>query len=353
VKESYKYIDNISKEKGTIKLYGEIGKVVNAHDFTAELKTLQNECNTIDVHINSFGGSVLDGYAIISEILNSEKPVNTVVVGLAASIAGVIAMAGKKRSIMDYASWMGHEASSPDQKISDLATDTLVTFLSNNTKKDKEQIMAMLKKETWISDSRVSDYSLQQAKDMGFFDEIISTKRKLSVPTNLMDMALLYNKILTEQPMEENKNELQELKNKVTELTESNRVLQTKLTDAEARELDLKNKAEAEAKTRAEALVNKAVKDGKLKEEEKAEYITAATSNFSFVENALEKISNVKPAAKVFDFTKVSNKKGSAEDRSDWTIRDWEKKDHKGLLEIKNSTPELYDEMYNAFYKQK
>lgn len=352
MKESYKYIDNISKDKGTIKLYGEIGKVVNASDFTKELHVLQNsDCKEVDVLISSIGGSVLDGYVIISEILNSPKPVNTVIVGLAASIAGVIAMAGKHRSIVDYGTWMGHEASSPDQKISDLATDTLVTFLSNNTKKDKEQVMAMLKKETWISDSRVSDYSLQQAKDMGFFDEIISTKRTIKVPTNLLDMALVYNKLI-EPKMENNNQELEAIKNELAAQKETNRVLQEKLSAAEARELELKNKTAEEAATRATNLVNKAIEEGKLKEDDKDSTIEAAKNNYAFVENMLSKISAVKAAAKVFDLTKIANKKGGSEDRSTWTIRDWEKKDEKGLLEIKNTAPELYTQMFNDYYKK-
>lgn len=352
MKNSYKYIDNITKERGTIKLYGEVGPVVNSKDFTNELNILKEaSCKEIDVHINSIGGSVLEGYTIISEILNSEKPVNTVVVGLAASIAGVIAMAGKTRSIVDYGTWMGHEASSPDQRISDLATDTLVTFLSNNTKRDKEQVMAMLKKETWISDSRVSDYSLNQAKEMGFFDEIISTKRIIKVPTNLLDMALIYNKLI-EPKMENNNQELEAIKNELAAQKETNRVLQEKLTAAEARELEAKNKADQEASTRATNLVNKAIEEGKLKEEDKDSTIEAAKNNYAFVENMISKISVVKAATKVFDLTKVANKKGGTEDRSEWSIRDWEKQDPKGLAELKNTTPEVYTQMFNAFYKK-
>jgi len=64
----------------------------------------------------------------------------------------------------------------------------------------------------------------------------------------------------------------------------------------------------------------------------------------------LSKINNVKDAVKVFE---VKNIKKDENDRSDWTIRDWEKKDAKGLEKIQNETPEIYKEMFNNYYKNK
>ena len=67
------------------------------------------------------------------------------------------------------------------------------------------------------------------------------------------------------------------------------------------------------------------------------------------VENMLSKINNVKDAVKIFDAKNIENK----DTRADWTIRDWEKKDVKGLEVIKNETPLIYTEMYNKFYNKK
>ena len=76
-----------------------------------------------------------------------------------------------------------------------------------------------------------------------------------------------------------------------------------------------------------------------------------AKNNFEFVANMISKIKNTTEAVKVFDAKNVVTNKGS-EDRSTWTIRDWEKKDAKGLAKIKNETLEVYNEMYNAYYKK-
>jgi hypothetical protein len=42
-----------------------------------------------------------------------------------------------------------------------------------------------------------------------------------------------------------------------------------------------------------------------------------------------------------------------ADQRKDWTIRDWEKKDSKGLLKLKAESPDGYQAMYDDFYGSK
>lgn len=39
------------------------------------------------------------------------------------------------------------------------------------------------------------------------------------------------------------------------------------------------------------------------------------------------------------------------EARKDWNIRDWEIKDPETLKDIKEYSPELYQKMYNSYYK--
>ncbi len=90
------------------------------------------------------------------------------------------------------------------------------------------------------------------------------------------------------------------------------------------------------------------IKAKKILESEKDATIEMAKNNFEFVANMISKINNVKDAVKVFDVKNVAKN----EERKDWTIRDWEKKDPNGLAKIKNETPEIYSEMYNQFYKK-
>src|SRR4051812_21409466 len=108
--EGYAFVQNISPEgTATILLYDQIGgQGINGRDFANEIERLQSTAKKINVRINSPGGSVLEGYAIVSAILNSSVPVDTYIDGLAASIAGVIAMAGQRVFIKDYGTLMLH-----------------------------------------------------------------------------------------------------------------------------------------------------------------------------------------------------------------------------------------------------
>jgi len=126
------------------------------------------------VRINSIGGSVIDGYSIVSAILNSKVPCNTYIDGLAASIAGVIAMSGKKCYMADFGTLMMHNPSGGnDSNVLDLVKSTLVTILSNRTKLDEATVNNMMDAETWLSAG--------QCLEMGIVDEIVSSNKKLKL----------------------------------------------------------------------------------------------------------------------------------------------------------------------------
>lgn len=369
---TYKYIKNIAEGEGTILLYDQIGNSVDASgdvkygisgsSFAYEMQYLATQCSKINVRINSIGGSVIDGYSIISAIINSPVPVDTYIDGLAASISGVIAVAGKKCRMMDYGTLMIHSASGTDDKaMIALVNGTLVMVLSNRTSKSSEEITSMMDKETWLTAS--------EALNMGIVDEVIASTKKIKVKKeSLSNMALIYNKLInTDIKMTEVTNILK-LKNEATEqeivsaisdkdvaleaAQAENEVLKNKIAEFEAKELEAKNAAELALTEKATALVNKAHADKKITEEEVPVYIENAIKNFSFVENSLSKIPSVKTATKVFDIKNIATK-GGAEDRSEWTLRDWEKKDDKGLAKLKNESPDLYTEMYDKQYKNK
>jgi ATP-dependent protease ClpP protease subunit len=103
-------IANAAADSTSILLYDVIGDYgVTASDFVNELAGVST--NSIDLHINSGGGSVFDGVAIHAALVNHPATVNTIVDGIAASAASFIAMAGDTRSIEKPASMMIHDAS--------------------------------------------------------------------------------------------------------------------------------------------------------------------------------------------------------------------------------------------------
>jgi ATP-dependent protease ClpP protease subunit len=364
----FKYIKNISENEATILLYNQIGDSVDENvnyvygisgsAFAYEMQYLQDKCTKINVRINSIGGSVLDGYSIVSAILNSKVPCNTYIDGLAASISGVIAMAGKKCYMADFGTLMLHNPSGGNDKdVLDLVKNTLVTIFEQRTKLTAEEISAMMDKETWLG--------ANEALNMGLVDEVVTSAKKIKISKSesLSNMALIYNKIINKPNMEKIQNVLKlsneadeaaivaEIEKKdivLTEVVAENEALKERLKVIEEKEVAEKEKAAEELKNKAIELVENAIKEKKILETEKDSTIEMAVNNFEFVANMISKINNVKDAVKVFDVKNVAKN----EERKDWTIREWEKKDPNGLVKIKNETPEVYNEMYNQFYKK-
>jgi ATP-dependent protease ClpP protease subunit len=374
VEKSFKYIKNISNGEGTIHLYNQIGDSVDSKgnysygisgsSFAYEMQYLQENCTKIHVRINSIGGNVLDGYSIVSAILNSKVECNTYIDGLAASIAGVIAVAGKKCYMADYGTLMIHNPTGgEDKKVLGIVKDTLVTILSNRTSKTPEEINRMMSKETWLSAT--------EAKAEGMVDEIISSGKKIKVSNSLQEMAEVYNKLLTnEKPkmkeitaklgVNEASSEavvvsaIESIQNSNTALKTENDALKVKIQAFETEKATAIETAKNALKTKAEALGAKLVTDKKIKEEEKAAVIENASvseSAYEFVKNTFDKVSATQKAVVIFDTKNYAGKNG-AEDRSTWKFSDWSKKDEKGLAKIQNESPELFQELYNAEYKK-
>jgi ATP-dependent Clp protease protease subunit len=65
----------------------------------------------IEIHLNSYGGSVYDGFAAVNSIITSKTPVHTYVSGYVMSMAFGIFIAGHKRFAYPYSNFMYHEIS--------------------------------------------------------------------------------------------------------------------------------------------------------------------------------------------------------------------------------------------------
>lgn len=175
-----KYVDilNEAKREATMRLFGEIGEQVDADLFAQELAALDNVADTVHLHINSPGGDVISGLSIVSAMQSMRAFIHVHVDGIAASMAAVIAIAGDKISMQDYAKLMIHNPYPSDDsaKINDKMrkalnslTDTLQTILSRRGCK-KEKIDSLMSAETW--------FTADEAKAEGLIDEIVSTPRK-------------------------------------------------------------------------------------------------------------------------------------------------------------------------------
>ncbi len=174
------YISNVDKQKKevTIRLFGMIGRDVDGNMFARELAAADEDADVINLHINSIGGDVVQGYSILSVMLNTKAHINVFVVGVAASMAAVIAVCGDKVHMYDYAKMMIHDPyfsgmdssklTPKEKKSLDSITDSLRVILSRRGK-DKDQIAKLMKDETW--------FSAEEAKTAKLCDDVVSTRQ--------------------------------------------------------------------------------------------------------------------------------------------------------------------------------
>lgn len=158
----------------TLSIYDEIGFWgVQAKDFVAELGKVQSK--SLNVEINSPGGDVFAALAIYNALKLSGKEVIVKVMGVAASAASLIAMAGdkvvmpKNAFLMIHNPWsfaMGNADELREQADTlDKIGASLKATYALKTGMDEEQLEAMLAKDTWMS--------ADEALEMGFADEVI------------------------------------------------------------------------------------------------------------------------------------------------------------------------------------
>jgi ATP-dependent Clp protease protease subunit len=129
----------------------------------------------VDVEINSGGGDVFSGSEIYTKLKDYSGDVTVKIVGLAASAASVIAMAGKMVQMSPTAQMMIHNVSSHGSgdyrdmahaaEVLENANQTIANAYQIKTGIAQEELLAMMDKETWLT--------AQQAKEKGFIDEIM------------------------------------------------------------------------------------------------------------------------------------------------------------------------------------
>jgi ATP-dependent protease ClpP protease subunit len=160
--------------------------------FQAELLQLDTMGKKrIQVWINSPGGNVMMGYSIFNAILKSNTPVDTYNVGIAASIAGICFMAGRKRVMSDYALLMVHPPSgSDDKKQIDAMAASLVTMLQSKSGIDGQHVKYLMDRTSWLTAS--------ECLDKGFCTdiEVTSDQNRKRMPAMGTAMYTEANKIM-------------------------------------------------------------------------------------------------------------------------------------------------------------
>lgn len=156
------------------------GDGVSAKGVVQQLKGMPDTVETVLVRINSPGGDVFDGVAIMNALLGFKGTVNVQIDGLCASAASVIAMAGKTISMAESSMLMVHNpwvmsiGDANDMR----ATADLLDKIRMGTMlpayarsgMTAEQITAVMDAETW--------YTAAEAKEAGWVDAILELPAK-------------------------------------------------------------------------------------------------------------------------------------------------------------------------------
>jgi ATP-dependent protease ClpP protease subunit len=350
----YNYFNKISNDTADGLIYSEIGlskdekgnvSGISGEAFVRELESLiASGISKINIRINSWGGSVSDGYSIYSAIQNANEngaKIDTYVEGVAASMAGVVAMAGRKRYICNYSIFMLHDPAFTSDSLSDKDVEilskiknSLMTIFSTRTGIASDKINMMMSMETWLT--------AESAKNKGFFDEITYNGKKMVAKGNF---ARNYQEICNRILIDSN--------NKVMEQKDTTSVVDEKILNEienlKKENEELKNKIEGLQKERTELeekkaveLVESAIVNGKVKSEEKENWLILAKASFDSTKKALDSIG-------VRKSEKIPFNKAEAKEIENLDFYELSVKDPKRLEKIKNEDPELFNTLYNDF----
>jgi ATP-dependent protease ClpP protease subunit len=162
---------------GVIEILDEIGfGAVTAKDIKSQLDA--SGAGNLTVRINSPGGSVFEGLAIYNALVAHAGALDVEIVGIAASIASVIAMAGDNIRVAENAFLMCHDAWSvvvgsaidmrKEADVLESINESIRGVYASRTGLTPAKLKAMMAAETWLQG--------QAAVDAGFADSLIKNK---------------------------------------------------------------------------------------------------------------------------------------------------------------------------------
>ncbi|MCQ2599536.1 MAG: ATP-dependent Clp protease proteolytic subunit [Alphaproteobacteria bacterium] len=153
-----------------------------ANSIVAQLLFLESENPNaeISVYINSPGGDVSAGWAIMDTMQYIKSPVSTIGMGLVASMGSVLLAAGTKgkrfalpnTSIMIHQPLSGFEGQVTDMEIrmreAQRTKQTLIRQMSDFTGRDEQELFNAMERDNWMQP--------EQAKEFGLIDGVLQRK---------------------------------------------------------------------------------------------------------------------------------------------------------------------------------
>ena len=354
-----------------ILLYGDVGdgQRVDSGRVVAELMALQAQYSKIDVRINSRGGDVFNGIAIYNALRTSKADITVYIDGVAASIAGIIALCGKPLYMSPYAKLMLHSVSggawgnasdlrSMAEQMEVLQGD-LAAMIAGRCGMDKEVVLAKYfdEKDHWLNANEALEMKLidgiydmdGEAVNAGSTDEIYTyfNNRLQTQPQNKgNEMALLetlktgipsFANLADENAVLAHVRELENKAAKADALAQAVEGYKKKLQDVEDKEIA--------------AVVDKAVAERRITAEQKDSFMALMKTDRENTEKLLASM-KTQPSRRIVDVYR----EGSASP-ANLADKSWDELDKAGQLsELRNADltafKAKYKEKFGLDYKE-
>lgn len=162
-----------------------IGWDITASEFSKQIISKSKKSNSVNIIINSVGGSVYDGLKMFTDMMiavHDGVEVNTYNDGMAASMASVIAISGTRRFTQEHSTLMIHNPSSlafgddDDMEAAKshvkIIKERIASIYSRFSNIEEPELIDMMKKETWL-DSK-------SQKESGFADHILFGRKPVA-----------------------------------------------------------------------------------------------------------------------------------------------------------------------------
>lgn len=316
----------IDGREADLLIYGEIADeapadgFVGSRDIVRDLLQLEKACDRVRVRINSQGGEVYAGIAIFNAIRRSTCDIAIYTDGIAASIAGIITMCGRRHYMSRYSRLMIHSVSGG---VYGNAVD--LQRMIDEIRGLEETISAIIAERMQITAEEVRRryfdgedhwFTADEAVALGLADGIYDAE--LPGADTSMSPGDLYNKVLLNRlafvkPSNINNMQIEKLQKirrfanvateeealgEITALDAENATLAAERDQLKAENDQLKAKLAAIEEEQVETILNTAVSAGKIKEGDRETYRNLLKACRP---SAVQAINNLKAGRRVSD----------------------------------------------------
>jgi ATP-dependent Clp endopeptidase proteolytic subunit ClpP len=363
-------IKNIDANTTEIMLYGFIGEgqAIDDAAFVLAFKDCEKNFTNINVRVNCGGGDVFKGIAIFNCIKNSTANTAAYIDGVAASMGGIIPLACKKIFMSSNARFMIHRAKGgAEGDVDDIKNyANLMLSLENDLADIISKRCGMTTDEVkakWMQRGTNTWFTAKEAKAAKLIDDTYdgpAIEAPMNSITDQEELFKFYNKTNENQSMKNLPKFIalfalanmtlpsdateETILNSMQVLVDKNKELLNQF-NSQKTELDgLKAKVQAADDAKITNLIDSAEQAKKITAEQKPTYLKLAKADYDSTKAILDKMPSYKSIK-----DQLVNEPVDAE-KAKRTFSDWQKKDPKGLAEMKVNDKSGFIALFKAEY---